>query len=233
MKKVILILTSMIAMFSIEVSASTITFEDVHAYPDNDAFWVESGTGHFLSGGYSFTITTQFVATIANNGATLCNPSCPYNGTNYFLSPYTSSLTMTKTGGGAFSLAAFEGAGGHNMNLTGGWAIPDQIDVIGGLSNGGTVSQSFAIDKSELYFNAPLNFSRYSLSSLFTDLISVTFTSSGIGSDYELYKGFSLDNLTVASVSEPGSLALMFAGLGLIGLIKKTKSKALNPFVMA
>jgi hypothetical protein len=226
MKKVIVAVGWLIATLAVEASATTVNFEDMNAYPSDNAFGVEFNTDSFSSGGFYFTATTQVVASIANDGTAICAPSCPYNGTNYFLSAYNSSLTMTRFDGRAFSLIAFDGAGGHNMNSTSSSAIPDQIDVAGILNNGETVSQSFAIDKSELFFNAPLNFSRYFLNSSFNDLISVTFTSSGIGSGYEIYKGFSLDNLTVALVPEPESLVLMLAGIGLIGFAPKMKRKS-------
>ncbi len=226
MIKIIVALMGLVVTLSAEANTKTINFEDMNAYPSDNVFGVEFGTGSFSSNGFYFTATTQVVASITNDGTAICSPSCPYNGTNYFLSPYNSSLTMTKSDGGAFSLIAFDGAGGHNMNSTSSSAIPDQMNVTGILSNGKTVSQSFAIDKSELFFNAPLNFSRYLLNNSFNDLISVTFTSNGIGSDYEIYKGFSLDNLTVAIVPEPNSLALMLAGIGIIGFAQKKSSKS-------
>ena len=123
---------------------------------------------------------------------------------------------MAKVGGSAFSLSAFDGAGSFNFNADG-WNspgnIPNFIDVTGYLVGGGTVSQSFAVDKTP-NGGGTLNFTRYSLSG-FSNLASVTFQASG--SSAALFNGFTLDNIAVTPVPEPETYALMLAGLGLLG----------------
>jgi hypothetical protein len=221
--KLIIGLTFLIASFSSQASAEIITFEDMIAYPNNGWFSVEHGTGNFNSGSFNFSVTTLVIASIAKDGDLTCSPTCPDNGTNYFLSPYTSSLTMTKSNGGIFNFIEFDGAGGHNMNMYTSSAIPDRINVTGVRYNGEIVTQSFDIDKTNLFFDAPLNFSHFLLNDSFSNLTSITFNSSGIDSSYDVYKGFSLDNLIVAAVPEPESFAMLMAGLGLVGFLQIRK----------
>lgn len=194
--------------------AATIDFNTVPS-------WVN---GNFTSAGYNFNLSGS-AAVIYDHQ--YCSPNCPVNGTMLALAPLNSEfnpavLTMSKTGGGTFTLTGFDGTGAFNFNE---WLrpeyIPNQIDVIGHLANGGTVTQSFAIDKSTL--QGPLPLKTYSFNGNFTNLTSVTFTSSG--SDDPVYNGFAIDNINIAAVPEPQSYAMLLAGLGLLGWTRRRRAR--------
>lgn len=199
-----------ISLLPILGHATVITFEDAPSWNAEQAVLVKD----FTSGGFDFVL--------AGAGATLtdtqtCLPFCPVNRTNVALAPYgVSSLSMTKSDGGAFSLIGFQGAGSFNFNSFF-WNpenIPDNIDVIGQLSGGGTVTQSFLINKTTGR-NGALSFSDYVFNSGFTNLLSASFSSSG--SAVSLFNGFAIDNINVAAVPEPETYTLLLAGLAAIG----------------
>ena len=204
------------AILSIHAQAVTVDFEDVPAYTDVD----------FSSNGFDFSLVGDGAA-ITSTGA-FCSPQCPDNGTRYFVAPFgpeTTSLTMTKIGGGLFGLSSFDGAGAFNFG-EGSNSIPNQIDVTGVLAGGGTVYQSFQIDKST-GSNGGLNFTSYAFSSGFTNLVSVRFSSSG--SEWAEYNGFSVDNvnaIAVSAVPEVETYGMLVAGLGVMGFIARRRRQA-------
>ena len=201
------------AVVSTQAHAAIVDFEDVPAYSQ----------GGFSSNGFDFTL--------AGNGSAItptgsyCGPQCPDNGTNYVVAPYNmdaASLTMTRAGGGLFALSSFDGAGAFNFG-DGSTFIPNQIDVTGVLAGGGTVYQSFLIDKST-GANGSLNFTSYAFSSGFNNLVSVRFSSSG--SDIPDYNGFSVDNINataVTAVPEAETYAMLLAGLGMMGVVARRR----------
>jgi len=202
-----------VAILSTQAHATTVDFEDVPAYSQ----------GGFSSNGFDFML--------AGNGSAVtptgsyCGPLCPDNGTHYVVAPYNmdaASLTMTKAGGGLFALSSFDGAGAFNFG-DGSTFIPNQIDVTGVLAGGGTVYQSFLIDKST-GANGSLNFTSYAFSSGFNNLVSVRFSSSG--SDLPEFNGFSVDNINataVTAVPEAETYAMLLAGLGMMGVVARRR----------
>jgi hypothetical protein len=198
------------------VQAATVDFEDVPAYTGEN----------FSSNGFDFSLVGEGAA-VTPTGA-FCGPQCPDNGTQYVVAPYgpeSTSLTMTKTGGGLFALSSFDGAGAFNFG-EGSAFIPTQIDVTGVMAGGGTVYQAFQIDKST-GSNGGLNFTSYAFSPSFTNLVSVRFSSSG--SDLPEFNGFSVDNINataVTAVPEAEIYAMLLAGLGMMGFVARRRRKA-------
>jgi len=203
-------------MLAIQAQATTIDFEDVPAYTAEN----------FSSNGFDFSLVGDYAA-VTPTGS-VCSPQCPDNGTRYVVAPYgpaSTSLTMTKSGGGLFGLSSFDGAGAFNFG-DGSTFIPNRIDVTGVLAGGGTVVQSFQIDKST-GGNGGLNFTSYAFSPSFNNLVSVRFSSSG--SDLPEYDGFSLDNINataVTAVPEAETYAMLLAGLGMMGFVARRRRKA-------
>ena len=204
------------AILSFHAQAATVDFEDVPAYT----------SANFSSNGFDFKLVGDY-ALVTPTGF-LCGPQCPDNGSQYVvapLGPESTSLTMSKTGGGLFDLSSFDGAGTFNFG-EGSTFIPNQIDVTGVLAGGGTVYQAFQIDKST-GSNGSLNFTSYAFSSSFTNLVSVRFSSSG--SDQPDYNGFSVDNINataVTAVPEAQTYAMLLAGLGMMGFVARRRRKA-------
>ena len=203
-------LACVISLLPILGHASVITFDDALSWNGTQSSHVKN----FSSGGFNFNLLGTG-ATLTDTQA--CTPLCPVNGTNIALVPYgPSSLFMAKSDHGTFSLIGFQGTGSFNFNSTR-WGtdnMPDNIDVIGQLSGGGTVTQSFQIDKASI-INGALSFSNYAFNDSFTNLLSASFSSRG--SADALYNGFAIDNIAVASVPEPETYTLLLAGLAAIG----------------
>ena len=69
----------------------------------------------FSSGGFDFALVGLSSQVTAMQP---CFPYCPQNGTSIVLAPFgPSSLTMTRSGGGTFSLIGFDGGGSFNFNM--------------------------------------------------------------------------------------------------------------------
>ena len=201
-----------------QAHATIVDFEDVPAYIEED----------FSSNGFDFVLVGEG-ATVTPTGS-FCGPQCPDNGTKYVVAPggvdsTLLTMTMTKTGGGLFGLTSFDGAGSFNFG-DGSTFIPNQIDVTGMLAGGGTVYQSFQIDKST-GSSGGLDFTSYAFSSSFNNLVSVRFSSSG--SAIPEYNGFSVDNINataVTAVPEVETYAMLLAGLGMMGFVARRRRKA-------
>lgn len=204
------------AILSTHAQAAIVDFEDVPVF----------AAGDFSSNGFDFNLVGEG-AMVTPDGS-YCGQQCPDNGSHYVVAPYgpdTTSLTMTRSGGGLFALSSFDGAGTFNFG-DGSTFIPNQIDVTGVLAGGATVSQSFQIDKST-GANGGLNFTSYAFSSSFNNLVSVRFSSSG--SDLDAFNGFSVDNINATAVSavpEVETYAMLLAGLGMTGFAARRRRKA-------
>lgn len=194
--------------------ANTVTFEDVPLYSNGPSF---------TSGGFNFS-SPSFIGYVANG--TYCTPACPDNGTQMFISGFGPSvLTMANATGRSFNLKSFDGAGTFNLNVSADPSladlIPKQIDIKGLRADGSTVSESFLIDRTS-NADGRLSFTQFFANGSFSNLVSVSFRSSGSAWDGD--NGFTLDNIVTAAVPEPTPYVMLFAGLGLIGMMVRSRS---------
>ncbi len=198
MKKVLL-LTALLAL-PVASQASVLTFDDL----DINSF------SSITTDGYTVDASGTGIDFVTPGGATYCGPACVYNGTNFLMGWLGGSFTLSKTDGSAFSIFGFDGAETH-VERESSWA--QSILLTGTKSDGSNVSQSFALDFINDGEGSLNDFQTFSLSSSFTNLVSLQFE--GIGGQ----GWFSVDNVQtslVASVPESSSLFLML--LGLVGL---------------
>ena len=165
----------------------------------------------FSENGFTFDYAIGVGGIYAIGAPQACSPVCTSNGTNAFYSFNLGSLTLTNTGGAAFSLLGLDAA---TTFTTLNRAL--ELHITGQLLGGGSVSTVISTA-----FGAADVFSSYNLNS-FTNLTSVTFTS---GTNFD-NREFALDNLRVdvASVPEPATLGLL--SIGMLGLLAARKRRA-------
>jgi hypothetical protein len=194
---------------AVEAEAAVIAFEGFGAttlFGDEN---VGNGLAVATSDGFNFVSSgDHFHIGSAPGGA-------PSNGTGVLLQDRSYSITMSKVGGGVFSLLSADL--GEDIS-SGAGASAMSVIVTGFFSGGGSIVQEVALDGDVTSFQNELFVG-------FTNLTSVVFRGVGFGGPGA--NGFSLDNIEVAegvvAVAEPGTLALL--GLGLVGIAASHRRK--------
>jgi hypothetical protein len=188
--------------------ADVLTFDEL---PSTDAIF-----SHITYGEYEFD--SDHFHTF---GATPYYDNVVWNGTTFlgYESGRGHPLVMTRTDGGAFSLEALDV--GEFFNYENGDRPNAQLlDITGTLASGGTVSYQLTLDYIfDGRYGQP-DFQTFQLPGLFTNVTSIVFT----GLRFNGWDGgVSIDNLVV-SVPEPGTLALLGAGLLMVGAARRRKA---------
>jgi hypothetical protein len=124
-------------------------------------------------------------------------------------------ITMTRSGGGTFSLDRFDGAETFFASPT--WAL---ITVSGVQQGGGLLSATFTLDGIADGVGGVADFQSFVLS--WTNLTSVTFDGRLVTG---ARGGFSIDNLVVDGQTVPEPATLLLSGLGLAGLAARRRRK--------
>lgn len=201
-RKLLVGIALVLASFSAPVQALVMTFEG-HVPPDDGLVvqFQDGFTFSFNANGWGI-FTDSFVgggAPYTHNGTTRLVLSGGGPG----------QVTMTQTSGDPFSLFGLDAAS----------MFPEfsgNINVIGNLAGGGTVSQTLSIDDT---------FDPYTLAG-FVGLSSVVFQE-GVSAAFRQAAGLSLDNLqfAAAAIPEPASLALLGIGLAGLGFSRRKRAK--------
>ncbi|MDD3814226.1 MAG: FG-GAP repeat protein [Desulfocapsaceae bacterium] len=178
--------------------SSTITFEEFSTGLLNNG--VEAG--YEISTGLAYFIS---------DGAEFCTPECPENGTQYLLTQNGNTpITIKRTNNKPFSLLSFDFAEQH-IDV----AYATQIDVIGTLKNGSTITETFILDGINDGSGPLDDFQKGILPDSFKNVTSVNFVWTGSPTSLR----YSIDNISVQTV--PQSDVLKF----IVPILTATKTE--------
>jgi hypothetical protein len=198
-------------MFGAGPVGAVVTFDDVAVAPDNPMQTsVNSGGFNFASSHFHITVDP----TICDFGG------CVANGTQYASEDGPAlalPVTMTKIGGGTFSLISFDGAelflddaAAAAGNRAGPFPNATFIRVVGNLSGGGTIEANFQLDGVKDGNGGVADFQHFVFGPGWTNLTSAVWSGGVVGAA-PINASMSFDNIAVAP--EPGTLLLLGSAL--------------------
>jgi hypothetical protein len=145
--------------------------------------------------------------------ATWCASSPNYAGPGMFINHIGATASLTKSGGGTFSIDGISLA-----HLDAGTFGAQDFTFIGNLYGDGTISQTFTIPAQ----SGPDVFTPYVFDATWTNLASVTFAPQ----EFYQFTNVVLD-ATATTVPEPASMALLGTGLvGVFGAVRRRRSES-------
>lgn len=193
---------------AVQASAATIDFNG----NPNDTYFrpvVTSGgfvaTGNVNEGGVPLGTNTAIDDVGPSNGTVHLD-----SWTNY---SSNSIWTLTKAGGEAFSLNAFDFASAAYD----GYSAATSLTLTGRLANKSSVTQTFS----------PVagGFQTFAVSPAFSNVMSVTFNAFG-DRNRSAFDNIRVDETTVSAAPEPATWAMMILGFGFAGVALRRRVKA-------
>lgn len=196
MKKLLFPLLAAVALqcHAVSASAAVMDFESL-AHADDQIADV----------GFSYSEDGFLLSNLMSDGF----PFASYGTSSEFFSGSTALINdnddgptqLTRLGGGAFNL--------QSIDLAELYGLASSVSFVGTKANGSMVSASFDLD-------GQVGAETFTFGAEFTNLSSVTWSNAAY------YHQF--DNISVSAVPEPASIAMLMAGLGLLGAIGRRRS---------
>ena len=131
-----------------------------------------------------------------------------YAGSTAVAGTFGSVIEVQRADGGAFNFNSIDLIKLSRLNVGG-----NSVTFTGTFASGGTITQDATFGKNFSFTNTAF--------SGFTNLKSVTWQE-----DRNLARDFQFDNINVSAVPEPGSYAMLAAGLGLLAFVSRRKKAA-------
>lgn len=198
-------IASAFSLASLSANAELLDFDDIAVNTWSQYTSLTSYHGYDFTGGAALINKDRYKVSGYNYGAV--------SGQNALFDFYDKDIVITKTGGGLFDL--------NSAFMTAAWSNGLTINVSGWL-NGQVVNSM------DLVLNAVTPTAATQFNFLGVDKVVFGFKNMGVHANLQgSGSQFVIDNLeltSVAAVPEPSTYAMMFAGLGALGLMVRRRT---------